>query len=78
MASQAASNWASAVLRAFEEVEVALDSEDFLSERKNPAEAARQSAAALNLAQMQYEEGLTAFVTVLESQRRSWNPRAVC
>ena len=72
MASQAASNWASAVLRAFEEVEVALDSEVFLSEReKSLAEAARQSAAALNLAQKQYEEGLTAFVTVLESQRRS-------
>ena len=72
LASQAASNWASAVLRAFQEVETALDSEGYLADQEKAlAEAARQSTAALNLAQRQYEEGLTAFVTVLESQRRS-------
>jgi outer membrane protein, multidrug efflux system len=72
LAGQAASNWASAVLKAFQEVETAMDSEVFLAEQENAlAEAARQSTAALNLAQKQYEGGLTAFVTVLESQRRS-------
>ena len=72
LSSQAASNWASAVLRAFQEVETAMDSEAFLAEQENAlTEAARQSTAALNLAQKQYEGGLTAFVTVLESQRRS-------
>ena len=72
LASQAASNWASAVLKAFQEVETALDSEGYLADQEKAlAEAARQSGAALNLAQKQYEEGLIAFVTVLESQRRS-------
>ncbi len=72
MASQAASNWASAVLKAFQEVETAMDSEVYLAEQEKAlAEAARQSASALDLAQRKYESGLTAFVTVLESQRRS-------
>jgi len=72
ISSQAASAWAGAVLRAFQEVETALDSEAFLAERELfLEEAASQSTAALNLAEKQYEEGLTAFVTVLESQRRS-------
>ena len=57
---------------AFQEVETALDSEGYLADQEKAlAEAARQSTAALDLAQRQYEEGLTAFVTVLERQRRS-------
>jgi len=71
-AAQAASSWAGAVLAAFREVETALDAEEFLAgQEKALSEATRQSAAALVLARNRYEEGLTGFVTVLESQRRS-------
>lgn len=72
VAAQAASTWAGAVLAAFQEVETALDAEAFLAEQERSlSEATRQSTAALELARRQYEEGLTSFITVLESQRRS-------
>jgi outer membrane protein TolC len=69
---EAAANWASFVLQAFSEVEVALSAEKFLAEQEAELEkAAAQSTASLRLAENRYESGLEGFVTVLESQRRS-------
>jgi outer membrane protein, multidrug efflux system len=68
---EAMEGYASAVLRAFAEVETALAAEQLLARRENELiEAARQAEAALNLAEERYAGGLENFSTVLEAQRR--------
>lgn len=67
----ARSSFASAALRAFFEVESALDSERLVRERiTHLEEAVRASTEATDLAEAQYVEGLIAIDVVLESQRR--------
>jgi len=59
--------------RAFGEVEIALVAERMLVEQQTHlAEAARQSEAARQLAERQYNAGLADFITVLETQRQSF------
>ena len=68
---EAAALYVSAVLRAFSEVEFALQSEALLSERERRVQsAAAESKAALALANRRYSSGLEEFISVLESQRR--------
>lgn len=63
-----------AVLTAYLEVERALAAEDFLADRETAlAEASEQSSAAERLADDRYRSGLEDYVTVLESQRRSFD-----
>ena len=63
-----------AVLTAYLEVERALAAEAFLAEREKAlAEASGQSTAAERLADDRYRSGLEGYVTVLESQRRSFD-----
>ena len=63
-----------AVLTAYLEVERALAAEVFLADRETAlAEASGQSAAAERLADDRYRSGLEDYVTVLESQRRSFD-----
>ncbi len=63
-----------AVLTAYLEVERALAAEAFLAERETAlAEASGQSTAAERLADDRYRSGLEGYVTVLESQRRSFD-----
>lgn len=68
---EAAALYVSAVLRAFSEVEFALQSESLLAERERRVQsAAAESEAALALANRRYESGLEELISVLESQRR--------
>ena len=68
---EAAALYVSAVLRAFGEVEFALQSESLLAERERRVQsAAAESEAALALANRRYESGLEELMSVLESQRR--------
>jgi NodT family efflux transporter outer membrane factor (OMF) lipoprotein len=63
-----------AVLTAYLEVERSLAAEVFLAERETAlAEASGQSTAAERLADDRYRSGLEGYVTVLESQRRSFD-----
>ncbi len=63
-----------AVLTAYLEVERALAAEVFLADRETAlAEALGQSTAAERLADDRYRSGLEDYVTVLESQRRSFD-----
>lgn len=63
-----------AVLTAYLEVERSLAAEVFLAARETAlAEASGQSAAAERLADDRYRSGLEGYVTVLESQRRSFD-----
>ena len=63
-----------AVLTAYLEVERALAAEVFLADRETAlAEASGQSTAAERLADDRYRSGLEDYVTVLESQRRSFD-----
>ena len=69
--SEAAALYVSAVLRAFSEVEFALQSESLLAERERRVQsAAAESEAALALANRRYSSGLEELMSVLESQRR--------
>jgi NodT family efflux transporter outer membrane factor (OMF) lipoprotein len=69
---EAVATYASAVLRAYAEVESTLASESLLAERqRHLADAAEQSRAAERLADDRYRRGLSDFITVLESQRRA-------
>jgi outer membrane protein TolC len=64
--------YASAALRAYAEVEIALAAENLLARREDALrQAAEQSREAQLLAEDRYGSGLESFVTVLESQRRS-------
>jgi len=68
---QALARYAGAVLHAYREVEVSLAAEPNLADQESHLSAAsRQSTAARLLAEDRYRSGLTAFITVLESQRR--------
>lgn len=67
-------SYINAVLTAYLEVERALAAEGFLSAREKAlGEASVQSAAAERLAYDRYRSGLEDYVTVLESQRRSFD-----
>ncbi len=67
-------NYINSVLTAYLEVERALAAEGFLAERESAlADASEHSAAAERLADDRYRSGLEDYVTVLESQRRSFD-----
>ena len=67
-------SYINAVLNAYLEVERALAAEDFLAAREKAlGEASLQSTAAESLAYDRYRSGLEDYVTVLESQRRSFD-----
>ena len=65
------------ILNAFLEVETFLAAESFLrGEELALRQAAAESIAAEDLAWQQYQRGLVDIITVLESQRRSFNARS--
>ena len=67
---EALSNYASAVLSAYSEVEIVLATEGYLAQRaKSLSRAATEALAAERLSDERYRSGLTDFITVLESQR---------
>jgi len=67
----AVADYDEAVLKAFREVETALDNESILATRESElAETGRQATAVLSLAQDRYESGLEDLLPVLESQRQ--------
>ena len=62
-----------AALRAYSEVESTLAAEEFLAERVSALEkATEQSRAATKLAFDRYRNGLEGYITVLDSQRRTF------
>jgi len=68
------SSYVGAVLAAYLEVERSLAGEEYLSDREDAlSEASSQSKAAERLADRRYRAGLEDYVTVLESQRRSFD-----
>ncbi len=74
---QALATYAQAVLEAFREVESFLAAEDYLKNQQEALEkAATESIAADQLAWQQYQRGLVDIITVLESQRRSFNAQS--
>ncbi|WP_309387560.1 TolC family protein [Cerasicoccus frondis] len=76
VAQQSLANYGQTALNAFGEVEIALASEQFLNARvANLDESATQSIAAEDAAWEQYSRGLTDIITVLESQRRTFESR---
>ncbi len=75
--SEAAAGYLAATLGAFSEVESAFAAERFLDDRVAAlAVAARQSAAARDLAEQRYRAGLDVYLTVLEAQRQATSSRA--
>ncbi|MCK4776198.1 MAG: efflux transporter outer membrane subunit, partial [Candidatus Krumholzibacteria bacterium] len=77
VSDQALAGYAGALLRAFGEVESAIVAEESLRWRvRYTAEAARQSEAARQVAERQYQAGLVDYITVLETQRRSLNSQS--
>lgn len=69
---EAAENYAQAALVAFREVEDALAAENQLTAREKAlAESASQAASAEKLAEIQYTNGLTDILLLLDSQRRN-------
>jgi multidrug efflux system outer membrane protein len=69
--------YAQIALTAFEEVETTLAAERYLAEQEAALEvAAAESVQAESLAETQYSRGLVDIITVLESQRRSFNSRS--
>lgn len=76
-AREAIEGYHAIVLRAFGEVEVALDSEAQLRRREEDlADATAQSAEALRLAEERYFAGLIEFITLTETQRNAYNTEA--
>jgi len=70
-------DYASVALRAFQEVETTLTAEGYLLEQQAQLEkASRESVRAEELALGQYEKGLVDIITVLESERRSFDARS--
>jgi len=70
-AREAAEIYIGSALRAYAEVETALETEVLLARLEDRiAEASRQSAAARVLAEDRYNAGLADFLSVLEAQRR--------
>ena len=73
----ALASYTQTALNAFREVETALAAGGFLREREAALQAAaEESAQAEQLAWSQYQRGLVDIITVLESQRRSFNARS--
>ncbi len=73
---QVVADFASALLRAFSEVEAALAADRILARRESElSELVEQSQAALRLAEDQYNTGLQNYITVLEAQRRALSSR---
>jgi len=69
--------YSQSVLVAFQEVETFLAAEDYLHREKVALrKAVEESVAAEDLAWQQYQRGLVDIITVLESQRRSFNARS--
>ncbi len=76
-ADQALAAWAGAVLRAFGEVESALVAEREAAERERAARvAARESRAALRIAEAQYRSGVIDVIALLETQRQAFQARS--
>jgi outer membrane protein TolC len=75
--SQALARWAQAALNAFWEVESFLAAEVYLKDQESAVQlASSESILAEELAWQQYQRGLADIITVLESQRRSFNARS--
>ncbi|WP_250655783.1 efflux transporter outer membrane subunit [Alkalimarinus coralli] len=73
----AEANYNQALLSAFQEVEAGLINETLLKAQENALKkAVEESIAAENLAFDQYQSGLLEFITVLESQRRSFDAQS--
>jgi len=73
---ESVANFAQTALRAFQEVESALTASVYLrAEEAALRAAAEESVGAEDLAWERYQKGLTDIITVLESQRRSFNAR---
>jgi multidrug efflux system outer membrane protein len=71
--AEALALYASSVLNAYSEVEIALAAEEFLDEREAALRTAvEQSLAARDLADDRYARGLTDLIEVLEAQRRAF------
>jgi len=76
VAHQRLAEYGQTALDAFREVETALAAEQYLDERVlNLDESATQSIAAEDAAWERYERGLTDIITVLDSQRRTFEAR---
>lgn len=76
VAQQRLADYGQAALDAFREVETALAAEDYLNQRViNLQESATQSIAAEDAAWERYQRGLTDIITVLDSQRRTFEAR---
>jgi NodT family efflux transporter outer membrane factor (OMF) lipoprotein len=74
----ATAQWLQTSLQAFLEVETALEAEGFLDRQVNAlAEAADQSRAAERLALDRYQNGLADYLSVLESQRASFQAQSL-
>lgn len=74
---QRLADYAQAALTAFNEVEQALAAEIYLEQQKNYLRiAAEETQAAEILASKRYQKGLTDIITVLDSQRRSFESRS--
>lgn len=72
--AQAEAAWLDVLFAAFAEVENSISQEKVLQERLSAAERAQANAeAALELAFEQYQGGLVAYTTVLESQRQAFD-----
>jgi outer membrane protein TolC len=77
VSDQVLAEYALALLGAFGEVESSLVAEKLLTRRVDvTGEAARQSEAARELAEREYNAGLIDYITVLETQRRELNARS--
>lgn len=71
---EAIARYGQIALRAFQEVESALDAETILIKQEALLNNAKlESHQAVNLAQEQYVEGLVDIITLLESQRRAYD-----
>lgn len=76
-ADVAVADYASTLLSAFGEIESALFAEVSLAAReRHLVEASRQSEAALELAERQYDNGLIDYITLLETRRQALASRS--
>lgn len=77
IAIQRLAEYGQAALEAFAEVEIALQSEEYLVSRVNALDqAAIENTGAETTAWSRYQRGLTDIITVLESQRRAFTSKA--
>jgi NodT family efflux transporter outer membrane factor (OMF) lipoprotein len=74
LAAEAAANYESLMLTAYQEVESALAAENYLASQETALEnATKQSQAARDLAEQRYRLGLADIITLLSSQRAALN-----